>query len=253
VANEASFGRTWLAVLLLASLSAATSWIGVVLALRITTHPRAIAVGIGFSAGIMLVISAAELVPEAYRNADLTTVLVGVVLGAWLLAVLHLILPHTHLLDETGGDDVARLSSAYLVVTGLILHDFPEGFAMANAYVATPRLGVLVGLTIAVHNIPEEFAMAVPAVGLRRPGFLVRAAVLSALAEPVGAVVGLVGVEVYPALNAGFLSFAAGAMIFVSLHELYPMARRVRRSREFAAGAAAAVLVYELLQTAILR
>ncbi|MEX2100672.1 MAG: ZIP family metal transporter [Acidimicrobiia bacterium] len=245
-------GEAWAAVVVLASLSAATTWIGVLVALRIGTRPRALAIGIGFSAGIMVVIAAVELVPEASRSGDLTTVLVGVGLGAGSLAVLHLVLPHTHLLDESGGDDAVRLSSAYLVAVGLILHDFPEGFAMANSYVATPRLGVLVGVAIALHNIPEEFAMAAPAVGLRRRGFLVRAAVLSALAEPAGAIVGLVGVEVYPALNAGFLAFAAGAMVFVAIHELYPMARRVRHPGGFAAGAAAAVIVYALLQLVII-
>jgi ZIP family zinc transporter len=48
------------------------------------------------------------------------------------------------------------------VALELILHDVPEGFVMAYAYVASPALGVLVALAIALHNLPEEFAMAVP-------------------------------------------------------------------------------------------
>jgi len=47
---------------------------------------------------------------------------------------------------------------------------------MANAYVASPALGVLVGLAIALHNVPEEFAMAVPLVMLRSKASLYRAA-----------------------------------------------------------------------------
>jgi ZIP family zinc transporter len=38
---------------------------------------------------------------------------------------------------------------------------------MANAYIASPEVGVLVALAIALHNLPEEFAMAVPAVTFR--------------------------------------------------------------------------------------
>jgi ZIP family zinc transporter len=83
----------------------------------------------------------------------------------------------------------------------------------SSAYASTPRLGVLVAIAIAVHNLPEEFAMAVPAAQLQRRRFLVRAAVVSALAEPAGAVIGLAGVSLYPELNAAFLAFAAGAMI----------------------------------------
>jgi ZIP family zinc transporter len=244
-------GQAWLAVVLLASLSAATSWIGVLIALKVGTRPGALAAGVGFSAGIMVLIAGVELVPEAARIGDLATVLVGLTMGAGTIAALHLVLPHTHLLDETGREDAVRLASAYLVVIGLILHDLPEGFAMANSYVAAPRLGVLVGVAIALHNIPEEFAMAAPAVGLRRRGFLVRAAVLSAIAEPAGAVVGLIGVEVQPALHAGFLAFAAGAMLFVSAHELYPMARRVGCPGAFVAGGIVAVVVYALLRLVI--
>jgi zinc transporter, ZIP family len=90
------------------------------------------------------------------------------------------------------------MASAYLVAVGLILHDVPEGFAMANAYIASPSLGVLIGLAIALHNLPKEFAMAVPAVTLRSRRFLFGAALLSTLAEPMGAIIGLVAVGIAP-------------------------------------------------------
>lgn len=70
------------------------------------------------------------------------------------------------------------------------LDDFPEGFALANSCIANPVVGVLVAVAIAVHNIPEEFAMAIPAAALRRRRFLLGAAVVSALAEPIGALIG---------------------------------------------------------------
>lgn len=237
----AATAGTWAWVLVLASLSAATSWIGVTIALRIGGRPDAVAAGIGFSTGIMLAVAGGELLPEAWRLAGAREAVVGAALGAGLIAALHLVLPHTHLLDEAGGDGVVRLSSAYLVAVGLILHDFPEGFALAGAYLADPGLGVVVAVAIAVHNVPEEFAMAVPAAALRRRRFLVGAAVVSALAEPVGAVIGLGASGLHPSLNAGFVAFGAGAMIYVALHELVPMARRVGRVDRFAAGAVAAV------------
>lgn len=118
---------------------------------------------------------------------------------------------------------------------------------MANAYIASPELGMLVAVAIALHNVPEEFAMAVPAVMTRSRRFLYGAALLSALAEPLGAIVGLVAVGVAPTLNAHFMAFAAGAMTFVSVHELIPMARRYRNMRLFAAGMILSVLVYGLL------
>jgi ZIP family zinc transporter len=143
--------------------------------------------------------------------------------------------------------DTSLSRSAYLIVFGLILHDLPEGFAMANAYLASPALGVLVALAIALHNLPEEFAMAVPAMTTRSKRFLFGAASLSALAEPVGAAIGLVAVRIAPALNTHFMAFAAGAMLFVSVHELVPMAKRYGRLSFFLAGFLVSALVYASL------
>lgn len=217
------------------------------LAVWLRENVRAIAAGIGFSTGIMLLISLLELVPESIGIMGTPSTLLGFTMGAGMVWTAHLIVPHTHLVLEKGIADRVLIKSAYLVAFGLILHDVPEGFAMANAYIASPGLGVLVAVAIALHNVPEEFAMAVPAVVIRSRRFLYAAAMLSALAEPLGAVVGLVAVEVAPVLNAHFMAFASGAMTFVSLHELVPMAQRYRNMRMFTAGMLLSALVYLLL------
>jgi ZIP family zinc transporter len=74
---------------------------------------------------------------------------------------------------------------------------------------------------------------------------------LSALAEPAGAVIGLLAVNAYTALNPYFLGFAAGAMIFISLHELTPMARRYGKLGWFVAGLALSFVIHTLLARAI--
>lgn len=241
----------YVAVILLSSLSFVTTLVGVALAIRFRDNKKGIAVGIGFSAGIMLVISLAELLPEATSEVGLVKTLVTASFGALVLFSLHFIIPHTHLVEEKEGIGSQTLKSAYLVVFGLILHDFPEGFAMANSYIASPSMGVLVAVAIAIHNLPEEFAMAVPAALLKRKRFLYGSALVSALAEPVGAVAGLISVDLMPALNPHFMAFAAGAMIFVSVHELEPMARRYGRLPLFGIGLALSVVVYLVLSAII--
>lgn len=238
---------THAAVMLLSLLSCVTTCLGVVLALKLRANPRAIAAGVGFSVGIMLLISTLELIPEANSAMSPVATAGGVSAGAALAWLAHFVIPHTHLVKERGMMDAALTRSAYLVAFGLILHDIPEGFAMANAYVASPELGVLVALGIAIHNLPEEFVMAVPAVMLKSRGFLFGAALLSALAEPLGAIIGLVAVGIAPVFNAQFVAFAAGAMIFVAVHELIPMAKRYRHGGSFVLGAASSFLVYLLL------
>jgi ZIP family zinc transporter len=240
-----------IAILLLSLLSVLTTLIGVLLATAISANTRAIAAGIGFSSGIMILVSAFELVPEAHHAVGSVATGLTVGLGALTLLLANFVLPHTHLVREHGLSDTRLVRSIYLVVIGLILHDVPEGFAMANAYLASPSLGLLVALAIALHNLPEELAMAVPAMALRSRRFLLQAAFLSALAEPLGAVLGLIAVAADPALNAYFMAFAAGAMIFVSIHELMPMAYRYRQPGWFVAGIALSFIVYRLLAQAI--
>jgi ZIP family zinc transporter len=241
----------YVAVLLLSCLSCVTTCVGVWLAVMIRENAGAIAVGIGFSTGLMLVISALELIPEAHADLGPFDTALATGVGAAALWFANLMLSHSHLVREHGHADTRLVKSAYLVVIGLILHDVPEGFAMANAYIASPSLGLLVALAIALHNVPEELAMAMPAMTFRSKRFLVRAAVLSALAEPAGAVLGLVAVDIHPTLNAYFMAIAAGAMIFVAVHELAPMARRYGRLGWFVAGVALSVAVHQLLALAI--
>jgi len=245
--------QTYIAILLLSLLSVLTTCAGVLLAAMIRDNARAIAMGVGFSTGIMVLVSGVELIPEAYGGAGLLGTTLAVGLGAGVIWLANFVVPHSHLVREHGLADTRLVRSAYLVVIGLILHDVPEGFAMANAYIASPSLGLLVALAIALHNLPEELAMALPAMTLRNKRFLIRAAVLSALAEPAGAIIGLVAVGANPSFNAYFMAFAAGAMIFVSFHELVPMARRYHRIDWFAVGLALSVVVHALLAAATTR
>lgn len=238
---------TYAAVLTLSLLSVVTTVMGVLLALLIRENDRAIAAGIGFSTGIMLLISGLELIPEACAKITAPHAGLTVVAGAAILWIANFAIPHIHLFAEHGHADARLVNSIYLVAMGLVLHDVVEGFAMANAFIASPSLGVFVAIAIALHNLPEELAIAVPAIALRSKRFLISAAILSALAEPVGAIAGLLATDAYAALNPYFLAVAAGAMIFVSLHELMPMARRYGRICWFAGGFTLSIAIHQLL------
>jgi ZIP family zinc transporter len=238
---------TILACLLLAALSGLTTLLGVGLALWVGRKPRALAFGIGFSTAIMLLIAVLELAPGAAASVGWASVLIWGGAGVALFAALHWLIPHAHLFAEHPGGRGRALRAAHLVALGLVLHDLPEGFAMANAYLTTPALGVMVALSIAAHNIPEEFAIAAPAVAAKDRRLLFGAALLSALAEPVGAVLGLVAAGWWPLLAPNFMALAAGAMVFISLHELVPLAAAYGQPGAFVGGAVLSVAVYGML------
>ncbi|OGY21709.1 MAG: zinc permease [Candidatus Woykebacteria bacterium GWB1_45_5] len=234
----------YLAVIIIAFLSGLTTLIGAALAIKFGRCTWGMIVGLGFAAGIMLLISFFELIPESFAAAGTQRSLIALPVGILLFAALNFLIPHTHLVREKGKLDGHLYKTAYLVAIGLILHDVPEGFAMANSYIFSPSLGLLIALGIAIHNIPEEFAMAAPIVLVKEKSFLFKAAFFSGLAEPAGAILGLFAVHFMAALNPLFMSFAAGAMIFVAIHELFPMAVTYRKVPLFILGLVFSIFVY---------
>ncbi len=243
----------YLVVITLALLSGMTTIIGVALAYLCKKRCAILVVGIGFAAGIMVCVSIFELIPEAVSSEGTLPVVIILAVAVVVTAMANFFIPHRHLVSETGPKRSHMLvSSAYLLAIGLILHDFPEGFAMANSYIAAPSLGILVAIAIALHNIPEEFAMAMPLILAGRSKKTVyRFAFFSGLAEPAGALAGLLIAELFVGLNGFFLAFAAGVMIYVALHELLPMARRYGRPGLLLMGLALSGVLFYILHSFI--
>lgn len=167
---------TYIAIILLASLSIISTLIGVALAFCFRKNIKGIVLGIGFSTGIMLLISFFELIPESLGEAGFLKTILALISGVFFVGILNFIIPHTHLIKESNKENKTLIKAAYLIVFGLILHDLPEGFAMANSYIHEPSLGLLIALAIALHNIPEEFAMVVPLLLTEKRNLIFKAA-----------------------------------------------------------------------------
>jgi ZIP family zinc transporter len=126
-----------------------------------------------------------------------------------------------------------------LLFISLLIHNFPEGLAVAASAMESTKLGVTVAFGIMIHNIPEGIAIAVPCLAARpdQPWMAFLLASGSGLAEPFGAAVALLllrNQSTFPLENV--LAFVAGIMIMVALWELYPEAKRHDTPKYFAAG-----------------
>lgn len=196
----------------------------------------------------MIAISFLELLATALTIIYELFVIFVFALGFVLVLIIDVKLSHMHLIEEKGASE-HLIKISYLVAIGMIIHDFPEGFAMASSFWVEARLGLLVALGIALHNVPEEFALAVPLVLAKKMRLLLEFLVLSALAEPLGAIFGIALSSFIPQFNALLLAFAAGAMVFVSVDELVPLAYEHDGMHYFAIGLITRITSFMVLST----
>ncbi len=120
---------------------------------------------------------------------------------------------------------------SFMLMTSITLHNIPEGLAVGVAFGsisyqlegATLASACLLALGIGLQNFPEGTAVSVP---LCREGFSKKQAFfygqLSALVEPVSALLGAILVLKVRHILPFILAFAAGAMIYVVVEELIP-------------------------------
>ena len=199
------------------------------------TSPRlkALNLMLGFSAGVMIAASFWSLLEPAIARAERMpgppawlVATAGFLTGALFLWASDKLVSRA--LGKVERDGVRRI---ILLVLSITIHNIPEGLAVGVAFGALQNgcsaeslMGaVSVAVGIGLQNFPEGAAVSVP---LRREGwrrwksFLVGQA--SALVEPVAGVLGAWLVMYVQVLLPYALSFAAGAMILVAVHELIP-------------------------------
>lgn len=192
-------------------------------------RPRCKLVLFGFAGGVMTAASVwSLLIPAMDQSAELLGDLrwlpaaLGLMAGAAFLAVLDGFIYRR----RSVGQGAAPASS--LLFTAITLHNIPEGMAVGLAFALAAdgeglAAAAALSLGIGIQNLPEGAAVTLPLrqMGMSRKKAFLRG-VLSASVEPVfGIAVVLIAGLVQP-LMPWFLSFAAGAMLYVTAHELLP-------------------------------
>lgn len=214
----------------------------------------------GITAGVMICLAFLELVQESIEMSDWLTATIGFGLGAIFMFLLDFFMPHIRfgvredrqestpidgqnnengveecqqqkrfhfLRKEDDQVDHSLISTGLLLAIGISLHNLPEGFAVGAGYLHNPRFGLFVAVAILLHNIPEGIATALPLCkgGICKKDAL-KVAILSGLAEPIGALIASIFLVRFTALLPGALAFAGGVMVFITLDELIPTARK---------------------------
>ena len=201
---------------------------------------------LGFTGGVMVAASFWSLLAPAIENSPgegfvkVFPSAFGFLLGALALFGMDKLLPHLHINFKEHEVEGVKTSfhKTTLLVLAITLHNIPEGLAVGVLFGAASTLvgveqtemtiaAISLAIGIGIQNFPEGFAVAMP---LRRQGISRRKSFfygqLSAVVEPVAAVLGALAVSFFTPILPYALAFAAGAMIFVVVEEVIPETQR---------------------------
>jgi len=185
---------------------------------------------LGFSGGIMFAASIWSLIlPSVEQSAHLNKMsFLPAVLGI-TAGIAYLIFTDKIIKSTKGKSDKSRL-----LIFAVTLHNIPEGMAvgviLSAVWAESPNVtfasALALSVGIAIQNIPEGAVVSLPARanGNSKPKAFITG-VLSGIVEPVGAIITLLMSSTVSAILPYLLSFAAGAMIYVTVNELIPEAK----------------------------
>ena len=246
-----------------------------------SSNRKALDMSLGFTGGVMIAASFWSLLSPAIAYVEMQNEMgisdspswlapaIGFFLGASFLYILDKIIPHLHLFskrEEAEGVET-NWRKTILLVLAIALHNIPEGLAVGVAFgaLANPELlgleghsvftigsAIALAIGIGIQNFPEGFAVSMP---LRRQGLSKwkswKWGQLSAIVEPIFAVIGAaIVMQVLPILPYA-LSFAAGAMIFIVVEEVIPESQRGGNTDLATMGLIAGFIVMMVLDVAL--
>lgn len=192
---------------------------------------------LGFTAGIMVAASVWSLIEPAFEYSghygkwSFLVIVAGVVLGSLFIVLLDKLVPHIHRTTNKTHGVNSSLKKSTKFLLAMAIHNIPEGLAVGfslGAAIATSNSSLMVAalalsFAIGIHNMPEGAAISLllyKDTGNKKKSFLY--GVISALFEPLSAIVGLVLAMQIQSIMSWLLAFAAGAMMFVVVEDLIP-------------------------------
>lgn len=221
---------------------------------------------LGFASGVMVAASVWSLLMPAMDMAEgmgkfaFIPAAVGFLLGITFLLIMDKITPHMHLKASEAEGPKKPWKKTTKLVMAVTLHNIPEGMAVgvvwAGVLAGTESMtfagALALSVGIAIQNFPEGAVISMP---LRSEGrsrlkaFAMGAA--SGIVEPLGAAVTIAFIRYLVPFLPYFLSFAAGAMIYVVVEELIPEASEGEHSNLGTIGFAVGFVIMMILDVAL--
>ena len=181
--------------------------------------------GLAFSGGVMLVASFTSLILPAVERGNIFVVMLGIVLGFFVIFVLEKFIPHEEYFIKFKKRDINsnEIKGIFLIVSAIVIHNIPEGMAVGTAMANDIDKGWATAVAIGLQDIPEGLAVSLPLIFLtERIWIPVVVGILSGFSEFLFTVFGGFVFSSFTLLLPLGLSLAGGAMIYVTVKEVFP-------------------------------
>lgn len=223
---------------------------------------------LGFTGGVMVAASFWSLLAPGIEMSEgegfikVIPAATGFLGGALFIFALDKVLPHLHINFKDKDKEGLKTPwhKSVLLTLAITLHNIPEGLAIgvlfggAAAGIEGASIGgaVALALGIGIQNFPEGFAVAMPLRGLGKSRWKsFNYGQLSAIVEPVAAVLGAWAVLTFQPILPYALCFAAGAMVFVVVEEVIPESQLERNTDIATLGFIGGFIVMMVLDVAL--
>jgi ZIP family zinc transporter len=220
-------------------------------------NPKFISLIMGFSAGVMILVSFVELLQHGIESIGFNLGILFFFVGMISMLLIDVSVSHEYEFEDSiemltnekrlmdpyhhrhyrhrdrHNEEINRFNlerTSKFVFLGVFIHNIPEGIATFISTVEDVQLGIILAIAIALHNIPEGIAVSVPVYAYtndRKKAFFWSFS--SGISEFLGAL--LIGLILYPFINdfllGAMLAIVAGIMIYISLDELLPVSHSI--------------------------
>lgn len=195
---------------------------------------------LGFASGVMIAASIWSLIiPSIEQSADMgklcfVPAVVGFLAGIGFLLLIDRMVPQVYAESEAPTNALSAFHKTTMLVLAVTIHNIPEGMAVGVVFAGvlaqnTPLTmagAFALSIGIAIQNFPEGAIISLP---LRSERNMSRTkafiyGTLSGIVEPIAGFLTILLSAWMTPLLPYFLSFAAGAMMYVVAEELIPEA-----------------------------
>lgn len=221
---------------------------------------------LGFASGVMIAASVwSLLIPSINMAAEMgqtewMPAVLGFLAGMFSLLLFDSVVPHVHLDSPEPEGVKSGLGRSSMLVMAVTLHNIPEGMAVGVvlAGAMTESAGITLAgalalsIGIAIQNFPEGAIVSMPlkeSLRSRWKSFAYGAG--SGIVEPLAGLITILMIDYVQPILPYFLSFSAGAMIYVVVEELIPESQNGSHSNVATIGVALGFALMMLLDVAL--